>query len=675
MQHEKTIKELLSEVLVYDIETSSFNKEGKRINLRSNFDEYVKYAKVKWFGAYSYKYKRYFEFDAIKDKDSIKTLLEKHEFLVGFNNKNFDGPILKNNGYFGDTYKKELDVMLILGDDQYRPGFKKRATYMKVKLKPCTINGKKYGTNSLQGMATAFGIELPKGDIDYKLFDKNTWSDEEQKDIIKYLRADVEITKQLFDKIINFWSLFTDWLHEDDVRSFVWINSTIAVLTYYAVCRVKGVEPTFSNLEQEKEEMGGRAVKPTDEEVFGAHYMDETSKYPHIFAEFNLFKEVNIHGQPQEKIDKLIEKGYLFHGNEKFKVKGYYDIRSQGVIEKDLINKLKTRFAIKKVLKNYYKNKESKIVVPEILKDQIPNGELTNDILQKLDGQEFAIKIFANSLYGIIRKITFEKVSTPSAGYDCCWIGQQIHEYVQTFFEERGFKVIGGFTDSWFVEDKNVSEEEIMKLARECMDDLKKYMPFPEETHQIGYECYIDTIIYSYDDKRGEYKKNNYAYISDNKIKIVGFPIKKSNASKLALHIFNNFLKNEALKNKKLKFEKSYVKTLIKQELEKDISLAATTFKCNNADNYAVDGQLQRQISINYLGGLDGEIDVIKNKKIGKVGKGYKYCTIKEAIENNLKFDDLVLTKVWNELEPFLIKVKKMDLNDFIKQTPKNIFC
>lgn len=665
MKHEKIIKELMKKCLIYDIETSSFDKQGKPINIRKDFDEYVKNAVVKWFGAYSYKDNRYYEYNCITQREEVKRLIDRHEVLIGFNNIEFDGPVIKNNELLTNKYTKELDMKLILGNDTYRPGFKQRANYMKIKLKPIIINEKRYGANTLQAMAHAFKLDTIKGDINYEIFYKNSWTPDEEKEIIKYLRADVEVTKQLFDRTVQFWSLFTDWLHADDVKKWSWINSTIAVLAYIIFCRKKGVEPTFSNAQKEEDKMGGRAVEPSDEEVFGAHYMDEVSKYPHTYAEFNLLSEINTNGQPQWKIDKLVKEGKLFHGNEKFKVKGYYDLRKQGVLEQYIVELLRTRIAIKKVLKQYYKDNITKIETPELLKDQIPNGELTPNVIQVLEGLEYAIKILLNSLYGINRNPVFEQLYTENAGHDCCWIGQQIHEYIHKFFEDRGFKVIGGFTDSWFIEDQDVSEDEIMRLARECMDELKKHIPFPEETHQIGYECYMDTIIYSYDDKRKEYKKNNYAFISNGKVKIVGFPIKKSNASKLAIHIFKKYLEPEAINKKRLKFEKSYVEQLIKEELEKDLSLTAITVKCNNADSYKVEGQIQAQISREYLNGLDGEIDVIKNKKIGKVGKGDKYCTVEEAKEYGLRFEDLILDKVWNELEPFLIKTKTVTLFDF----------
>jgi hypothetical protein len=46
---------------------------------------------------------------------------------------------------------------------------------------------------------------------------------------------------------------------------------------------------------------------------------------------------------------------------------------------------------------------------------------------------------------------------------------------------------------------------------------------------------------------------------------------------------------------------------------------------------------------------------LIKNNKVGKVGKGAKYATIEEAKEAKLSVKDLDLEKLTNELQPFII--------------------
>ena len=86
------------------------------------------------------------------------------------------------------------------------------------------------------------------------------------------------------------------------------------------------------------------------------------------------------------------------------------------------------------------------------------------------------------------------------------------------------------------------------------------------------------------------------------------------------------------------------------------MKLLAIEYKIKPAYTYKTENQIQAQISKEYLNGQDGIIFLIKNDKIGKVGKGDKYCTIKEAQDANLTTKELILTKTYKELEPFITR-------------------
>lgn len=661
------IKELLEEVLVFDIETSSFDKNGNPISIK-NFDEYVKHAKVKWVGVYSYKYKKEFYYNALTQRSDIISIFAEHKTYVGVNNEAFDTEIMKNNGLITNKYYRQIDLQVVLGNNTHQ-GHKRRAEYMGVELKPVFIDGVEYGENSMVSLAHHFGVEMLKGDIDYKIFHKNVWNEEETYEIIKYLRNDVLITKQLFDLTVDFWWIFTNWLYDKHIEDWSWIRKSIASLTYISDCKVLGEEPTYKEGKDEPEEMGGRAIEPIEEELWDVHYLDEASKYPHTFAEFNLFNEVDVSGMSQEEIDEKIRKGELWHGNEKFKVKGYYDIREQGPLEKDIITKLITRFAIKRVLKNI-KDGVLQIPIPDVLKDIITSQELSKADIKLLKGLQYAIKILLNSNYGAARSPIFEKIFSPNAGWDCCWIGQQVHEYMQKHFESYGYTIVGGFTDSWFFKSKpGDTKERIKEIANECMTELKKFMPFPTDSHISDYEMKMDYLLYYYDRDKKRYLKNNYCYISGDKVKIVGFPIMKNNATRLSMKLFEEHLKPLGLKNKRLKFEREFIEKLIKEELNKDISLASITWKVNPFDTYKNPNQIQAQISKIHLDGDGGRVRLIKNTRLGSVGKDDKYCTIDDA--DKLVFDDIVLEKVWKELEPFIIFKEQPKLDSYFDMEDK----
>ena len=47
---------------------------------------------------------------------------------------------------------------------------------------------------------------------------------------------------------------------------------------------------------------------------------------------------------------------------------------------------------------------------------------------------------------------------------------------------------------------------------------------------------------------------------------------------------------------------------------------------------------------------------MIKNNTTGKAGQGDKYCTLEEATEAKLTTKELNLSKIYKELEPFIIR-------------------
>ena len=69
-------------ILVYDTETDSLDIET---------------AQLKWFGAYSYSDMKYHLIPFKGNEKDVKALIKRHKVLVGFNNKEFDNPIIKNN--------------------------------------------------------------------------------------------------------------------------------------------------------------------------------------------------------------------------------------------------------------------------------------------------------------------------------------------------------------------------------------------------------------------------------------------------------------------------------------------------------------------------------------------------------------------------------------------------
>lgn len=632
--HNNACEQIKQHVLVFDLETSSFDENGKEIDIRSRFDDYIANAKVKWFGAYSFKENKGYCLNAQKDAKKIIDLLDEHDILVGFNSEEFDYPILVNNGFtIPDKYYNIVDCMVILGNNtfQNRKGFKFKGRGELMKYN--------FVNNSLRTMAEEMGLETQKGDIDFKIFHKDVWTAEEEEEIKKYLKADVMVTKQMFEKLWDFWKPFTELLDIKYVNNLSWLKNSIASLSYKCACSAMGVEPTYSqDAKNEKEEMGGFVLEPKYEEKTNIFICDYTSLYPNIMVGFNLF------AQTEPSDDE-----FTWHGNDLFQARGYYNISHPHKLATYILNLLEERIR---------------------LKNEDPDNPMV-----------YVIKILINSYYGVVRSSVFEKVHTTDAGWDICFLGQQIIKYTHSRLNDFGFDVIYSDTDSCFIynkEENNNTKDYVNNCLKTIVDEIKNHMPFPPTTFNISVEKEVDYIMWPFSDqpiqdeegnnikkgnrlvKERKGRKKNYLYLyqKDGKteIKIMGFPLIKNNATFLGLKIYEEVLKPLILEKKRAKFSKEFIDSQIQEYLKdpKIMELMSIEYKVKPFDTYKNPSQIQAQISKEYCNGEGGIIRLIKNNKVGKAGKGQLYCSIEEALENKLSSQDLDLTKVMNELEPFI---------------------
>ena len=635
-------------VLVFDLETSSHYPDGREVNIRSDFDSYIRFAKMKWFGCYSYLHDKEY-FYTFNQSQEIMALLAEHNTLCGFNSEEFDFPILVNNGYV-EVEKKYLhiDCKTILGTSNFKnkQGYanKNRAALMDYKLKD----------NHLRTMAITMNLDFLKGDIDYAIFHKSSWTIEEEKEIITYLRNDVMATKQLFDKLWNYWLPFAELLEVKNIYDLSWIRSSIASLTYKAACKVLATDPTYAEKAGESEEMGGNVYLPKYEELKGVWYVDVGSLYPHMFAMGNLTAEVNVDnifddvGVLEEHELDLEQSKKYWHGNDVFKIKGYYKKDKWHPLAKYIASKLRERIA---------------------LKESDPKNPFI-----------YTLKIFLNGLYGVMRSPIFEKVHTPNCGWDCCYLGQQCQALIKEMLEQFGFEVVMGDTDSCFFiakEGTDNSRAYVQDCLTQIADIIKDNFPYPVDTFKIGIEHYLDYLMVPFEEqtiqledgsnkKEGgrlvyerKGKKKNYLMIYKDKeetiVKLVGLPIKKDNATALGIKIFDEVLKPEIIKNTRAKFPKSFIESKVNEYLQRPeaMTLISQEYKVNAFSSYKTNC-IQAQISRGYFKGMDGVIRLIKNNKLGKAGKGDLYCTIQEAIDAKLTVAELDLEKVFNELAPFV---------------------
>jgi hypothetical protein len=769
---QEIVERALNECLIYDIESSSWHPTEKRwLDIRDDFDLYVQYAKVKWIGFYSYKNKEKILLPLTEEtREFIKGYIDDHKYIIGANNEEFDDPVIINNKLLeiSENYwerKKSLDIQKIIGDNPHGENFKNRGMWM----------GKKCKKYSLHYLAQAFNLDVIKGDIDYKIFYKDAWTEEEIADIKKYLDKDIEITKQMFDILTEFWVEFCEELSEKNIKNMSWVKASLASLMYKNLCDLFDMPETYAGNELSfvKEELGGRAIIPKRAEVHNAVYIDVVSLYPHMFIQFGLSGEIT---------NPLL--GVQNFGM--FNTRGYYPADDQHFIDKYLAQVIKKRLYLKehdpknkkiytlkikancfsedtfvmtpkgvKNIKDFkvgdicwslnketfeveeatvtqvhnYKhsgefvkihNKNTDLLVTEdhnmlawekdklyfikakdfIKKRQILLHHKNNDITKEMcydsvcsidnvithdtdvvktdfttshcitldknntiyAGRNDTFTWVGQSYYGMARSPVFESVYKPNAGYDCCYLGQQVHKFVQKYLEERGYEIVGGFTDSWFVKrlDGVLDVAEVQKYCAEAVAIMQKSMPYPVDTFSIEVETVMKYLLYNWDYKKEHFAKNNYYYVYEKngelKSKFVGLAIMKDGSTDFSMYLFKKYLEPAIFKRlqegkQPERFDKNYLIELIRKELPLNKEKMVMLYNFKATEKYEDQNNIRAQLSRAYAGGRAGYAEIIKNRRLGDAGKGAKYC-LKEDIDK-LEVHDFILDKVYRELQPF----------------------
>jgi DNA polymerase elongation subunit (family B) len=604
-------------ILVFDIETTS-----------TDIDQ----ATLRYFGAYSYRNGKriYLRGDDYNTIERIKDIIKEHDVIVGFNIKKYDIPVLNKYEVFFQG-KVIIDLWEVLSEPKLdlktrvRTGGKGRGAFMGLNL----------ASWSLASIMKALSLGDYKTEgFDYNILKKqpNEWTKEEEKIIVEYLGQDITVTKKLFEYTNNFFYPLTEHLSEHNIKRFTYITASIASVAYKVMCHEAGLEEEYGEGEAEGYE-GGYVRYPTEDTYVGdVLCLDFASLYPSIFRGFNLASPAT----------EDLTSEQIFSGNDFFTgIKGEYNCVIQGKIE-GVLAKL---FALRKIYK--------------------ANG----------DKREYLIKIIINSFYGITPKPTFKNVYTPHGAEDCTYVGRVMIKHVADTFTKNGYKVLYGDTDSVYIGLEGHTKEEALKLAKELNEFFKSKMPFPHEDFGLALDAEITAIFFFKEEGGDEYKKKNYIYIykdkksGEERLKIKGLPIIKSNASRVAKLILDKYLKKEILFKKKIQFHSGWLFQLIYHELEQDLHPIAQVYKIREPSYYERNpSSLYAQISRKYGQGVI-ELLPLKAKKEWKdkdfgIGKDKKYITIKEFQDLHFKISDIDLTTTVHNLEPFT-KPEQQTLDNF----------
>lgn len=593
--------EVLKEVLILDIECWS------DYDIKTDFERYVNTAKPKWIGFYSYKSDKYYEIQITdNNRQTIIDFIQAHRVIVTHNGDEFDIPILKNNQTYANNYKISLDLLRIL-----KKG--KRANQL----------GFKFKSFSLKNIAKDMGFEVQKGDIDYRIFKQDSWTAEEEQEIKTYLRADIEITKQIFEYMYHVFKYATDYLSEKNIKNWSWMNASSGSFSYKILCHVGGFDEKYGDYDEEKTESGGLVIEPTGHEFKNVWYKDFSSLYPSIIIMLNMLSNPKL--TPNET--------NWFTGNDLFKIKGKYGTSE----EHKVIKFFKFIFFERRKIKKENPHK----------------------------AQFF--KIMLNAIYGLLYSSFFKTVFYEPLGDDVCSVGRTLNVLAGKIYLKYGFESVFGDTDSRGLVHQNqelsiVEQRELLAQAdKELLDTIKANVPFPFDGLEFESETGDEPVIwmgFNYSKTKRAFKKKNYMYVyksnDEIKVKATGLPIVRGDSTELCKYIYNKHIKPRILKEQRGKFEETWVRSLIQDEVNEHWDLLGVEYRPNPFNTYKSPTQLQAQISLKLFNGGAGNIVLYKNNKIGKVGTGSKYCTYEEAIAAKLRPHDFDLSKIYNELEPFV---------------------
>jgi DNA polymerase elongation subunit (family B) len=462
---------------------------------------------------------------------------------------------------------------------------------------------KKFKNFKLRTVVKELELSELKGEIDYKILQK-IMNNEETLLVYDYLRKDLRATKELFMYLNEYFKDFKKFLPEKDVENFNHFACNTGTFTYKFLCNRLGLEEKYDNFVKDGSYTGGYIMKPRVEYEEGDIYcLDFNSLYPHILMMGNLFSN----GDWDGKI---------------FDLKGRYDSKEWHKVSKELFRLYKLRRELKK----------------------------------QGNPKEHVLKIIINTIYGLTANSVFVNFYDKNIASDCTRIGRFLIKNACSMFEERGYKVLYGDTDSIYLKDEICDKEKLLEAKDEIIEDLKKMFPFPVETFDLGIDYEIKRIVF--------FAKKLYMFQSkDDELIIKGLPIIKDNATPLSFKVLENYIKPEFIKNGKYLFSFEEIKAWCYDLLRINKSLIGKSFNLKSLEYYKLETNIYYKLSKEYG---DGIKIFVPNFKKG-VGDSVKYVPMEEA--ESLEVTDLSIRSSLLELDYFCNEKKK--LMEYIKNENK----
>lgn len=420
------------EFLVIDLETTSLLVEEARIRVFGAYDPY----EDAWF---IYRW---------NDESIAKVmkLFAEYKNIITFNGTKYDLPILNRHGVPTDF--KHIDLYPIY---KY-----KRTNFIRV-------GG--FDSYSLKSLVLQLGLDkIGKEDIDYNIFKKETWTKEEQTQIIKYLKQDLTSTWKLWLHLEDKLRILGKYMSTKDAENYKYLTTNLATYTYKVICNGASIQELYDEKPMNKKYPLEYTTTPRRDSANGRIILLQFKHlFGHILMQFNLMSH---------NCKCCLGNEGKYHGRNIYNVKGYYCQRNQGRIEKFL----------KELL---------------IKSGRDPEIKLISDIVY-------------NNLYNVVTNGVYHSTYYPMTPTDAIGLIKQQVKLIISKFEGEGLYVLYMDNDDLFVQLKpEQTLEDLNRVKDEIMNQLKSRMSFPSETFSLEV---IDELSYIQFFNKGSEKNHSFMY-------------------------------------------------------------------------------------------------------------------------------------------------------------------
>lgn len=428
----------MNSILILDTETTNVN---------------VDLAEIRVFGAYDPAEDKYYIYKW-NDANIAKVvhLIQSYDTIITFNGSKYDLPILKRHGV--PITFKHIDIYDL---------FKHKRTKL--------INPKGFDSYSLKALILQLGLDgYGKGEIDYKIFQKDKWTAGEQAQIIGYLKQDLLLTWKLWHYLTEKFKVFAKYIPDKDAQKYKHITTSTPLLAYKIICHGAKVVELYDEKPRPKTFPQQIITRPRRRVLDNSALLKFTNLYTHIIMQFNLASiECECCSGTEGK----------FHGKNYYIVKGYYCQKNQGRIEKFL----------QQLYQQSLEDSEIKIVAD----------------------------IVFNNIYEVFTNPLFYSTYDSNAAYDIYSLAKQQLKLLVRKFEEAGFLVVYIDIDEVFIqipEEKNMSE--LLHARDKIIEYMKSKMPFPSETFNLELNSRLSYLTFFKNPSPVDpfLRKGEYVYIT-----------------------------------------------------------------------------------------------------------------------------------------------------------------